>query len=61
VKAPQFTDTKGFSARGLKSWIARATSSFPVPDSPVTSTVDCTCATCLDHLVKREHAFSCAR
>ena len=28
------TGTKGPSARGLRRWMARATSSFPVPDSP---------------------------
>ena len=35
----------GFSARGLRSWIARATNSLPVPLSPVMRTVDCTSAT----------------
>ena len=37
--APQFTATKGMAERGESSWMARATSSLPVPDSPVTSTV----------------------
>ena len=37
--APQFTATKGMAARGESSWMARATSSLPVPDSPVRSTV----------------------
>src|SRR6267378_178642 len=36
--AAQFTRTNGFSRRGLASWIALATSSLPVPDSPVMST-----------------------
>ena len=33
--APQFTGTNGPSARAPQSWIRRATSSLPVPDSPV--------------------------
>jgi hypothetical protein len=37
--AAQLTATKGFSLRGEFTWIARATSSFPVPLSPRTSTV----------------------
>ncbi len=37
--AAQFTFTSGRSRRGLRSWIARATSSLPVPVSPSTSTV----------------------
>ena len=37
--APQFTATKGCSRRSLWSWMARATSSFPVPLSPHTSTL----------------------
>jgi hypothetical protein len=36
--APQSTVTKGSAARGLASWIARASSSFPVPDSPNNNT-----------------------
>ena len=39
VKAAQFTGMNGFRARGLLLWIARATSSFPVPVSPVIKTV----------------------
>ena len=39
VIAAQFTRTNGRSPRRLATWIARATSSLPVPDSPVTSTV----------------------
>jgi hypothetical protein len=31
--------TYGPSPRGERSWIARAASSLPVPDSPTTSTV----------------------
>ncbi len=34
------TATNGPFARSLASWIPRANSSFPVPDSPVSSTVD---------------------
>ena len=34
LMAAQFTGTKGRSARGLRAWMARATSSLPVPDSP---------------------------
>ena len=36
--ALQFTATKGWPLRTLTSWMARATSSLPVPDSPFTST-----------------------
>ena len=39
VSAPQFTATNGRSLRGERTWMARATSSLPVPDSPVISTV----------------------
>ena len=38
--AEQFTFTSGRSRRGLRSWIARAISSLPVPVSPRISTVD---------------------
>jgi hypothetical protein len=37
--AAQLTATKGCSRRGDRWWSARATSSLPVPDSPVMSTV----------------------
>ena len=37
--AAQFTLTNGTSRSALRSWIARATSSLPVPVSPVMSTV----------------------
>ena len=37
--------TNGFAARGLSAWIARATSSLPVPLSPCTSTVESNGAT----------------
>ena len=37
--AAQFTLTSSRSRRGLASWIARATSSLPVPVSPVMRTV----------------------
>ena len=43
--AAQFTATNGPLARGLRKWIAFATSSLPVPDSPRTSTVTSVCAT----------------
>src|SRR2546422_8515779 len=33
-RSPQFTATKGRSARGLARWIARASSSLPVPLCP---------------------------
>jgi len=46
VSAPQFTATKGARARGDRSWTCRATISFPVPVSPVTSTVASAGATC---------------
>ena len=36
--ALQFTAMNGCPARGLTSWMERATSSLPVPDSPLTST-----------------------
>jgi hypothetical protein len=36
--APQLTATKGPPLRGERRWISRATTSFPVPVSPVTST-----------------------
>ena len=39
VRAPQLIDTSGRARRGLCAWIARATSSLPVPLSPVMSTV----------------------
>ncbi len=37
--AAMLTVTKGPRARGEFAWIARATSSFPVPDSPMRRTV----------------------
>ncbi len=37
--AAQFMGTKGADFRELREWIALATSSFPVPDSPVMRTV----------------------
>ena len=43
--APQCSGTNGRSARAERSWIARATSSFPVPLSPSTSTVESVGAT----------------
>ncbi len=43
--APQWIGTNGRSARPERSWIARATSSLPVPLSPSTSTEDTVGAT----------------
>ena len=40
--ALQLTATKGPCDRRLRRWMARATSSLPVPDSPVTRTVTST-------------------
>ncbi len=37
--AAQLMEMNGPSCRGLPSWMARATSSLPVPDSPSSSTV----------------------
>ena len=37
--AATLTATKGWPCRPLRAWIARATSSLPVPLSPVISTV----------------------
>jgi hypothetical protein len=39
ASALQLTATNGWPTRSLCQWIARATSSLPVPDSPVISTV----------------------
>lgn len=36
--AEQLISTKGASRRGLRSWIARAANSLPVPVAPVTRT-----------------------
>ena len=44
--AAQLTVTKGALARRLLKWIAWATSSLPVPLSPVTSTGASVSATC---------------
>ena len=38
-KAPQLTATNGPLRRALRLWICRATSSLPVPVSPITSTL----------------------
>src|SRR5690242_15202885 len=43
--APQLTATKGRLRRGLRSWMARAATSLPVPDSPRISTVESCAAT----------------
>ena len=44
--AAQLTVMNALPRRGERSWIARATSSLPVPDSPSTSTVELTGAIC---------------
>ena len=44
-KAAQFTLTSGRSRRPLRAWIARATSSLPVPVSPEISTEESVAAT----------------
>ena len=43
--APQFTGTNGLSLRGPDSWISRAASSLPVPESPEMCTGACERAT----------------
>jgi hypothetical protein len=43
--APQLRATKARSARGLRAWTARATSSLPVPLSPAISTLTSLAAT----------------
>ncbi len=53
VMAPQLKLTKGLSARGESAWMARATSSFPVPLSPVTRTVELGRRHRADHLEER--------
>ena len=44
--APQLTGTKGPLFRPDTSWIARATTSLPVPDSPKINTLALLSATC---------------
>jgi len=44
--AAQLTAMNGLARRGDRSWIPRATSSLPVPDSPSISTVEVTGAIC---------------
>ena len=51
--APQFTGRKGLPARALFSWMARATSSLPVPVSPRTTTGEVGAGGALDQV---EHA-----
>ena len=46
MMAEQLTATNGPPERSLMSWMVRAMSSLPVPDSPVTSTVAAVAATC---------------
>jgi hypothetical protein len=45
-RAAQFNAMKGLDLRGLAWWMARATSSLPVPDSPRMRTVAELSATC---------------
>ena len=45
MSAAQFTATKGPRARGLAWWMALATSSLPVPLSPLSITVESVRAT----------------
>jgi hypothetical protein len=45
--APQLTPMNGLSARGLARWIACASTSFPVPDSPNSSALASDSATSL--------------
>jgi hypothetical protein len=54
VSAAQLTATKMRSLRGPRSWIARATSSLPVPVSPSTRTV--VDIACRDHVQTRPDA-----
>ena len=58
--APQSIGTNGPAARRLRRWIARATSSFPVPVSPSTSTSTFEPATLLDGLEHAPHRGTCA-
>jgi hypothetical protein len=44
--AATFTAMNGLCRRGESAWRPLATNSLPVPDSPVTSTVDATGAIC---------------
>ena len=53
--APQLTATKGASRRGERAWMARATSSLPVPLSPVMSTVELVGATERTRSKTRDH------
>ena len=43
--APQLTATKGFLARSLALWMARASTSLPAPESPRSSTLASVLAT----------------
>ncbi len=55
--APQLMLTKGPSARPESPWIARATSSLPVPLSPVTSTVELVGA--IARTISKSEAMTC--
>jgi hypothetical protein len=57
--APQLTLTKGRSRRLLWLWMARATSSLPVPVSPKISTVLSVAATCSTRPSSRRSAGVC--
>ena len=55
VRPEQFTERKGRRLRWLNSWMARATSSFPVPDSPSNQHVDIGAGRLGNQLVNRHH------
>ncbi len=59
--APQLSATNGLSRRSELKWIARATISLPVPDSPVMSTVLLVFGDGLDHPEQRQHHRRCGR
>ena len=59
VRAPQLTRMYGPEARGLRSWMARAISSLPVPVSPTIRTQARDGATC--RVVRADLAHGRAR
>ena len=54
-RAPQLMETNGASRRGERAWMALATSSLPVPLSPVMSTVELVGATERTMVEDRRH------
>ena len=54
--AAQLTGTKGPDARGEAAWIARASNSLPVPDSPNSNTVAMDGAACITVSMVRRQA-----